>query len=100
MPAPIPCDAPVTTATFCSVPMVPSFQNSAPRAFRQKSSSLDLAAGRQRIVSRPLQDRVQPASPDADVASAKERERERILQQAPQRESMIVALDADDPHEI
>jgi hypothetical protein len=26
MPAPMPCDAPVTTATFCSALMIPSFQ--------------------------------------------------------------------------
>ena len=37
---------------------------------------------------------------DADVASAKERKRERILQQTSQRKSVIVALDPDDPHEI
>jgi hypothetical protein len=67
---------------------------------RYRSSDLNLAAGCERIVFRPLQDRVEPSTPDADVASAKERERERILQQTSQRESMIIAFHSHDPHEI
>jgi hypothetical protein len=49
---------------------------------------------------RPLQDPVKLPTSNADIASAKERERERILQQAPQRKSVIVALYPDDSHEI
>src|SRR5215469_17238900 len=56
---------------------------------RYRSSDLNLAAGCERIVFRPLQDRVEPSTSDADIASGKERERERILQQTPQRESVI-----------
>src|SRR5439155_26364415 len=59
-------------------------------------SDLRLTAGHQRIVFRPFQDRMELSSPDADVTSAKQRKRERILQQAPQREGMIVALYPDD----
>jgi hypothetical protein len=43
---------------------------------------------------------VKLSTSDADVASAKERKRQRILQQAPQRESMIVALYPNDSHKI
>ena len=65
-----------------------------------RSSDLNLAAGCERIVFRPLQDRVEPSTSDADIASAKERKRERILQQTSQRESVIIALHPHDPHEI
>ena len=61
-----------------------------------RSSDLNLAAGCERIIFRPLQDRVEPSTSDADIASAKERERERVLQQTSQRESVIIAFH---PHE-
>src|SRR5271155_4625887 len=67
---------------------------------RYRSSDLNLAAGCERIVFRPLQDRVEPSTSDADIASTKERERERILQQTSQRESVIIAFHPHDPHEI
>src|ERR1700722_9507499 len=65
-----------------------------------RSSDLNLAAGCERIIFRPLQDRVEPSTSDADIASAKERERERILQQTSQRESVIIAFHPHAPHEI
>jgi hypothetical protein len=43
---------------------------------------------------------MEPSTSDADIASAKERERERILQQTSQRESVIIAFHPHDPHEI
>src|SRR6266576_5781940 len=67
---------------------------------KESFSDLRLAAGHQRIVSRLFQDPVELSTPDADVTAAKQRERERILQQASERESVIVALYPDDSHEI
>jgi hypothetical protein len=49
---------------------------------KESFSDLRLAAGHQRIVSRLFQDPVELSTPDADVTSAKQRKRERILQQA------------------
>src|SRR3974390_2766749 len=69
-------------------------------SFRYRSSDLNLAAGAKRIVFGLLQDRVEPSTSDANVASGKEGERERILHQTSQRESVIIAVYPHDAHEI
>src|SRR5215472_14643915 len=77
-----------------------SIEDAKVHSSRHRSSDLNLAARCQRIVFRPLQDRVEPSTSDADIASGKEREGERILQQTSQRESVIIAIHPHDPHEI
>jgi hypothetical protein len=64
--------------------MIPSFQSKTPRFAMsyQASSDLDLAAGRQRVEVSPLQNRVQPPTSNAEIASGKERKCKRILQQS------------------
>ena len=76
-----------------------SIEDAKVHSSRYKSSDLNLAAGCKRIVFRPLQDRVEPST-SSDIASGHERERERILQQTSQRESVIIAFHPHDPHEI
>ena len=85
----MPCDAPVTTATFCSVLMIHSVQSKTSR-FALFSAEVQASTSplvNQRIVFGPFQDRMQLSTADADVASAEQRKRERILQQASQREA-------------
>ena len=69
-----------------------SIEDAKVHSSRYRSSDLNLAAGCEGIVIRSLQDRVEPSTSDADIASAKERERERILQQTSQRETVIIAV--------
>jgi hypothetical protein len=75
-----------------------SIEDAKVHSSRYRSSDLNLAAGCEWIVFRPLQDRVEPSTSDAVIASAKDRECERILQQTSQRESVIVAVGADNAH--
>src|SRR4029077_11613195 len=52
------------------------------------------------VIVGPHEDRVQLTSPDAHISAVKNRQREGVLQQSPERRVMIVAFDADDPQQI
>src|SRR5215469_5992038 len=79
------------TATFRSTRMLP------PSRVRCTSGA---AARGKRVIARLHEQRVELGPPDAHIAAVEDGQRERVLQQRPERCLMIIAVDADDPHEL
>jgi hypothetical protein len=78
--SPIPLEAPVTITVF--------------------DGTSDFFARGQRVVVGVEQESVQRVAPNAHVPAAEQRKHQRVLEQAVQRIEVVVAVDADDAHEV
>ena len=63
-------------------------------------AAFERSACKERIVIRSLQQVVKLAPADTHVAATEDRKSERVLEKTSQRCFMIVAVDADDAHQI